>query len=154
MKLKKIHKRICRFLGKYINGVKGVMSIFLALLVSPLFSIAAVLVEYARYQSAIEMMNELLDSSAFSTLAEYDSFLEERFGLLSASQEKEVGALFQDYLSKNVSALGQTVTLGNTASNGELPLSETTVLKQQILEYSEINVVIEALLDGFDIQER
>ena len=54
---------------------------------SPMLSIAMALSEGARYQSAVEMMKETIDASAFSTIGDYDSYLDERFGLMEISQD-------------------------------------------------------------------
>lgn len=61
-------KKFSRFLGKYINGMKGAVSLLLVLTLSPMLSIALILVESARYQNAVELMEEITDSSAFSHL--------------------------------------------------------------------------------------
>ena len=121
-------RRIGRFLGKYINGTKGAVSLLLALVMSPLLSTALILVESARYQDAVQLMEEIMDSSAFSTLAEYDSFLDERFGLLSISQETNINNVFGQYLEDNVPALGKSVTVNSKNASGKFALSNTDVL--------------------------
>lgn len=155
MKKKKsnIFKRIGRFLGKYINGTKGAVSLLLALVMSPLLSTALILVESARYQDAVQLMEEIMDSSAFSTLAEYDSYLDERFGLLSVSQETNINNVFGQYLEDNVPALGKSVTVNSKNASGKFALSNTDVLKQQLLEYSEISVAAEVVTEGIDLDE-
>ena len=94
-----------------------------------------------------------MDVSAFSSLSDYDSFLDERFGLLSVSQESGINQAFSAYLSENVSVLGNSITLNASKGTGKYPLSNTSVLKQQILEYSEITVASEMLIEGFDIDK-
>ena len=86
-RIKKIYKKIGTFFHKYINGTKGAVSLLLTLVMTPLLSTSLILVESARYQNAVQLMEEIMDSAAFSTLAEYDAFVDERFGLLSVSQE-------------------------------------------------------------------
>ncbi|MGE9976329.1 hypothetical protein ACQRAS_10065 [Coprococcus catus] len=144
-------KKIRKFSRKYINGTKGVISIMLALVMSPLLSVSLLLVESARYQSAIEMVKEISDSSAFSVLAEYDSYLDERFGLLSVSQESDINSVYSKYLSDNVLALGKSVTMENMSAEGRFSLADTDVLKQQILEYSEISVATEVVTEAIDL---
>lgn len=132
VKVKKIYKKI--------NSTRAAVSILLALLMSPLLSISLILVESARYQSAVQMINELSDSSAFSALAKYDRFIEKRFGILGTNGDKEVKDIFSDYMEKNKKAFGNTVEIKENYSSGTFPLSHTSVLKQQLLEVSEINV--------------
>lgn len=154
-------KKICRcisgtirkFFKETINGTKGVVSLFLAIIMLPLLSISLLLVEFSRYQNTIHLVNELMDSSAFSTLAEYDSYLEKRFGLLAVSQEKEIKDTFTGYLDANVGSIGKSITVTKNNAEGGFALSDTDVLKQQLLECSEISVVSETVLKGFDIDE-
>ena len=107
MKKHSLFKRIKNFLNKYINGARGAVSLLLVLTMSPLLSISLVLVESARYQDAIESMQEIIDISSFSALANYDSYLDERFGLLTISQDLDIDDSFNQYLEKNVNALGK-----------------------------------------------
>lgn len=148
-----VFKRIKRFLEKHINGTKGAVSLLLVLVMSPLLSTALILVESARYQDAVQLMEEIMDSSAFSTLAEYDSYLDERFGLLSISQETNINDVFSQYLDDNVPALGKSITVNSKNASGKFALSNTDVLKQQLLEYSEISVAAEAITEGIDLDE-
>lgn len=146
-------KRIRCFFKKNLNGTKGAVSILLALVMSPMLSTALILVESARYQDAAQLMEEIIDSSAFSTLAEYDSFIDERFGLLSISQETSINDTFSEFLDDNVSALGNSIAVDSISASGKYALSNTDVLKQQILEYSEISVAAEMIIEGFDIDK-
>ncbi len=142
-----------KFIKKFVNGKRGAVSLLMALVVSPLLSISLLLVESSRYQNAEELMREVIDSSAFSTLAEYDPYLDERFGLLSVSQGTDIQQEFSGYLQENISALGKSVTINSYTAVGVHPLSTTDVLKQQILEYSEINVAAEMAIQGFNIDQ-
>lgn len=146
-------KKFSRFLGKYINGMKGAVSLLLVLTLSPMLSIALILVESARYQNAVELMEEITDSSAFSTLADYDSFLDERFGLLSVSQERNIDTAFGDYIGHNISALGKSVTIDSQKASGAFALSDIDILKQQLLEYSEISVAAEVVAEGINLDD-
>lgn len=150
---KNIGKRIKGFMNRYINGAKGAVSLLLALVMSPLLAISLLLVEYARYQDAVQLMEEIMGSSAFSVLADYDSYVDERFGLLSLSQETDLNAGFSDYLNENVGALGKSVTLNSSHATGKFPLSDTDILKQQLLEYSEISVATEVITEGIDLDK-
>lgn len=149
----RLHKEIGAFFRKYINGTKGAVSLLLALVMSPLLSISLILVESARYQNAVQLMEEITDSAAFSTLAEYDAFIDKRFGLLSVSQKTDISNTFGNYLDENVSSIGKSVTIDSHSAAGEFPLSDTDVLKQQVLEYSEISVAAEMMIEGLDIDK-
>lgn len=149
---KNIWKRTRDCFNQYINGTKGAVSLLLALVMSPLLSIALLLVESARYQDAIQLMDEIIDISAFSALAEYDSYLDERFGLLAVSQDTNIHEIFEDYLNNNSTAIGSSVSINGASASGEFALSDTGVLKQQMLEYSEIMVASEVAIEGIDLE--
>lgn len=148
-----ILKKVRSFFNRHIHGARGAISIFMALVLSPLLSVSLVLVESARYQDAVELMEELNDSAAFSTLAEYDSFLDQRFGLLSVSQEIDINTVFNDYLKTNTAMLGNNVTLNTQSAVGKYPLSNTHVLKQQVLEASELTVPVEFTINAVNLEE-
>lgn len=156
--IKKRIKEVNKWLHKYINGWKGSVSIFLALIITPFLSIALVIFESARYQSVVEMMNELIDSAGFSTLAEYDTYLEDRFGLLATApvdtsgvNTTDVNSRFRGYLANNVDVLGNGVTIKNSSAYGKYALSDTAVLRSQLLEYGEVSTTTELVTEGFDI---
>ena len=151
-KKKNMFRQIRKFLKKHINGAKGAVSLLLVFVMSPLLSIALLLVESARYQNAVQLMEEITDSSGFSVLADYDNYLDERFGLLSVSQENNISASFSDYLGSNIDALGNSIALGESSASGKYALSDTDVLKQQMLEYSEIPVAAEVLTEVSDLE--
>lgn len=152
-RIKKIYKKIGTFFHKYINGTKGAVSLLLTLVMTPLLSTSLILVESARYQNAVQLMEEIMDSAAFSTLAEYDAFVDERFGLLSVSQETKINDTFRSFLDDNASSIGKSVTVNSHSAIGKFPLSNTDVLKQQVLEYSEISVASEMIIEGFEIDK-
>lgn len=132
---------------------RGAISLLLALVVSPMLSIALSLVESARYQDAVSTMKEVIDVSGFSTIADYDEYLDERFNLMSVSQETPFKTAFDGYLDENIKAMGAAVTVNNTTLGGEYPLSDVDVLKQQILEYGEVSIPMEEIFDGMDVED-
>ena len=54
---------------------QGAISILLACLMMPFFSLAAILVEAGRYQSGVRALDQALGSSSISALANFDSYL-------------------------------------------------------------------------------
>lgn len=152
--MKKFLEKASSFVCRYINGTKGAISLFLAFLMTPILSLSLLLVESSRYQSIIQLMEELQDLCGFSTLSNYDSYMEERFGLLSIDQEKDIELLFEDYLDSNVGLLGNSVSLLNsTTAKGDFPLSDSRVLRQQIVEYGELSVLTKTVYEGLDIND-
>lgn len=151
MKKKSFTDKAIYWFNKYLNGWKGTISIFLVLIMMPITSLAMVFEEGSRYQSAMEMMNEVVDSSAFSSIAEYDSYLDDRFALMATSQQTNLNDNFKGYLDTNVKAMGNSVTVKNSRLKGTYSLADTEVLKQQLLESAELSVTTQLISDGFDI---
>ncbi len=149
--MKKGIARVGRWFHRYINGTRGAISVLLALLMTPMLSIALILVEAARYQGAVETLEELLDSAGLSVLADYDSYLEDRFGLLAVSQDGDLSGTLSGYREKNIALEGGGVTLDEVSAEGVYSLGSTGVLKQQLLEYSEIIVPAQMAYDVLDV---
>lgn len=147
----KSFKKVRCFLNKYVNGTKGVVSIFLAIVMMPFISIAVLLEESARYQSSIELVDELLDCVGVSSLSNYDEYLEKRFGLLALSQGSDISKNYDTYLKKNLQTLSGNFSLNDTSVKEVYPLSDKGVLKNQLLEYSEVTVATEAVYNGLDV---
>jgi len=150
--MKKWFKGVSTFLNRYINGTQGAISLFLAFLLTPILSLSLLLVESARYQSMVQLVEEISDMCGLSTLSNYDSYLQERFGLLSVDQEKQIHDTFKAYLKENTNMLGSAITLKDTStSSGAYALSNDQVLKQQIMEQSEIIVTAKTVFEGLDL---
>lgn len=122
-----------------INGVKGAISLFLAVLMTPFLTIALLLVEVGRYNSAVSMLDELLGVTSVSTLANYDDYLQERWGLLALSQETDYDAVYKENLETNGAIMGNTLNIQNSTITGMYDLADPDILKSQILEYSKLN---------------
>ncbi len=157
-------KRKLSFLNKYINGTNGVISLFLALLMVPFASIAGVLVNSARINSSIAMFDEALCNASNSTLATYDDFLRERFGLLAMQQNTSahgsnytVQQLIQDtfkgYMDKNINVLSNTYETTDVSASGIYPLADTDVLLSQVYEASKYTVPAKLVIDGLSIDD-
>lgn len=153
MRKEKWYHKLGNFFNRYINGARGAISILLVIAVSPLLTIALMLVESARYQSAVELVKEVSNSSAFSTLADFDSHLEKRFGVFAVDQKKDLDVNFDSYMAYNDDLLGKDLTVTATTALGKYPLSYSEVLKKQIMENGALSVTTEVLTEGFDIDE-
>ena len=155
MNILEFHKKLKFFLYSHVNGVKGMISIFLALTVSPLLMCTLIFVEYARIQSAQAIIEELMGSSIFSALAHYDPYLDERFGFMAVRQDQEesLDSRYQSYLEANVQGFGKAISLAGGTAEGKNSLVEPLVLRQEVFEYSELSVPINTLVEGLNIQE-
>ena len=131
----------------------GTISLFLSLVVTPILGLTCLMVETIRYQDVIEELTEISDISSLSTLAHYDEFLKDRFGLLATSQEDDISSLYTDYFNKNSKMIGKDFNLVSSDVEGAYSLSDIKVMRQQILEYCEISSAVEIALNGLGISD-
>lgn len=142
--------------AKLWKRTRGAISILLVCLLLPFLSLAALYVEAGRYQSGMRAMNQALNSGALSTLANMDSYLLKRFGLLAVKQktdsvDAELTSSVNKYYAKQEIMDTQTVESVKITANGVYPLSDTAVLKQQILEASAAIAPTKFVLEFGDI---
>lgn len=168
--MNKINDIMCKFLYKkykYFNGTRGVISIFLALLLVPFTSIAGALINAARINSAVAIFDEALCNASNSTLGTYDEFLKKRFGLLAMSQDVSetgnnlnqytvsdlISETFSFYLEENLKTLSNTYITSESESMGVYPLADTDVLMYQVLEYGKYSVPAKLVTEGLSIED-
>lgn len=132
---------------------KGVISLFLALIVTPLLGITCLLVESIRYQDVIEGMIEYEDLISFATLAHYDPFIKDRFGLLATSQDKDLIETYNKYFATNTSPFSKEITVTSSTAEGEFALSEYEIFKQRVEEFSEVCGFVELVCDGLNVAD-
>ena len=147
-----IKKRTKNKIRKFCQGS---ISLFLCLLITPFMTLGLALTEFVRYQQTAELACELMDSSALSVLANFDKYLEERFGIFGLSNQCNADEVYKSIIGKNKAMLGKSVTIDDNRLKASLsaPLSETDVLKAQLLDFSENTVMIEILLEDLQIKE-
>lgn len=160
----KIYKKLNKGFHRYINGTKGVISLFLAILMLPFATIAGSLINAARIDSAVAIFDEALCNASNSTLGTYDSFLRKRFGLLAMSQNtasKGAGYTAQDlisetfefYMEQNLGALSNTYTSFDVSAAGVYPLADTDVLLSQVMDASKYTVPAKLVIDGLSLDD-
>lgn len=157
-----------RFLKRYVNGTKGVISIFLAILMVPFVSIAGMLINAGRINSAVAIFDEALCNASNSTLGTYDEFLRSRFALMAISQDTSnnnvpatgsysadtfIDDLFNYYMEKNVGSLSSTYNTTNTNAVGLYQLANTSVLEASVLQASKFTVPAKLVADWGSIDE-
>lgn len=131
----------CRFKNplKCINGVKGAISLMLAVLMTPFLTVAGLLVEVGRYNSNMSVFDEAMNVSSVSTLAAYDAYLHKRWGLLAISQEVSIPEIYDSNLRVNTGVNNHHVEVHSLDVQGIRPLSHEEILYWQIMEYSKLN---------------
>lgn len=160
-RIKKFYIRAIRC----INGTKGAISLFLAVLMVPFASVTGVLLDAARLNSAVALFDEALCNASNSTLGTYDTFLRDRFGLLAISQDPSkvgragqgytaqdlINETFQKYMEECGFVLSSTYEDVETSATGVYPLSDPNVLMSQVLEYSKYTVPAKLVDEGLQI---
>lgn len=145
-----------------INGTKGVISLFLAILMLPFTIFVGALVNANRVNSAASIFDEALCNAANSTLGTYTPFLKKRFGLLALKYDVKgtlsqndvqecISGTFSDYMKINCGALSNTFLEPDYQAKGVYPLSDPTVMKGQILQFSKYSVPKQLVEDTLDI---
>ena len=148
------HKKKKKFTkAKFVKSANGAISIFLCLLLTPFLTVALALVEYVRYQEVIAVVDQVYELTGISVLADYDSYIHNRFGLLATTQDTELDEGIDDIFNTNAQLLGNQIQIENTAVAGSLSLAEAEVLRRQVLDFSEMTATAAVILDDFKLQE-
>lgn len=124
---------------KFINGSKGVISLFLIVILSPALTLITVFTDLGRYNTYRNIMKEVMGVASTSTLANYDFYLQKRFGLYAIDQTKNLADEFKSYVDYNAAVLGDTTTINSVNAVGEYSLADLDILYNQVLEYSKLN---------------
>ena len=143
MKLKKSVKE------QLIKRTEGIISLLLILVLVPFYSVAAILEEAGRYQSAYRGLDSAISASEMSVLAQYDPYLLNRFGLLAVNQDIDIDSTFWSYFQKQDTQDTRSFSLkrATTQADGLYPLADTAVLRQQIQEQAAIPVTAKVVMD-------
>lgn len=140
-------------LNRYINmSPRGLISLFMAILMTPFLSIAVMLVDTGRYNSAVSVLQETMDMAALSTLAEEDPYLRDRWGLHAIDYRKEISEEFEKNLRDN-NLLGSTISIDKVSAEGLLDLSDSDIFAHQIEEFSKLNAPTELLFEFGNIKD-
>ncbi|MGN0706804.1 MAG: DUF5702 domain-containing protein [Faecalibacterium sp.] len=135
-----------------IKKTEGAISLLLILLLVPFYSVAAILVEVGRYQSACNGLDAAINASELSVLAQYDSYLMERFGLLAINQDISIDAQFSSYLEKQDTLDTRSFDLSGAGirADGVYPLADIQIMRQQIEELAKLLVPSKVAMDFGD----
>ena len=137
---------------KYINGVRGAVSLIMIVIMLPFLEIAAILVDLQRRNAAAAALDEIIALSQFSTMADYEDYLKNRFGLFATSQENDIATTFDNYFSYNLKAMSGTFGSNYTTTvKGSASLNNNDVLYSQIMEYCKFNAPEELMAEFLNI---
>lgn len=117
----------------------GSLVLFMAIVLPVLVLFFGVLFDVVRVKYVKNVVNEGVYSSVDSVLADYDAALYQKYGLF-ALKGKEYGLDFSSMVRNNVK--GKGVTLKNFSLILEQPLSDSRILKKQILEEMKVRGLV------------
>ncbi len=152
-------KRINRMIEKVFSkknmkqAMMGSISILLCLLITPFVTIALGLVEYSRVQQVRELTDELYELTGVSILSDYDTYINNRFGMLSVNQSNGFALGASDLLTDNLNALGKQAAVSDTKITGKLALDNDEILKQQLTDFSELTVPTAFVMEGLNLDD-
>ena len=138
-----------------ITNPKGIITIFLCMILVPILGLSGALIEFGRYQGDIQNAREVGDVATTSTLAHYDDYINKRFGLFSMDQEKSPAKIEKKYLKNNMGIMGKSSSLLETKIEGNCPLTydSNKILRQQIEDFSETTVLTNGILKDLNLEE-
>jgi len=91
-------------MNSFFYKSKGAISIFLLLVLVPMMTLGAVLIDGTRKMSADQIVQGAADSAAMSVLADFDSILKSEFGLFALENPQNASSDFENYFKKSLMA--------------------------------------------------
>lgn len=147
-------------MNKGLRNASGVITVMVSLLLIPLLSFGTLIMEAGRYVSAKQLLADAQITASMSILANYNTYLYERFGILAidpdATQEQTKSSFVANlkYNSDNVDDISSSSKLYNLNSDVTFEtiynLSDYTILKRQVLEYAKYSVPYEIISNKLD----
>src|SRR5699024_10895835 len=133
------------------SDVKGSVSLFFIIITTVVFAFNAILIDYARILAAKEQTEYAIQTSARSTLANFDNTLVEKYGLFGM-KESDL-ATFETVLRKNLesSELDDdafnfvNINVENVSSDLSRDLADVELFKHQVLEDMKYKAPIEII---------
>lgn len=132
-----------------VKSVKGVITVFVALMLVSVLSLGTLVLEAGRYQAAKTQLAEASISASTSMIASYDATLYEKYGLLSIDTEKFTPERCTEYINFNsdLSAgyegnrLTRMYSVEAVELDGMYNLTYPDILKRQILSRAKYHII-------------
>ena len=130
------------------RNCKGVITIFVALMMAGILSLGTFVLEAARLQAARTQLDQAAASAASSMLSAYNLDLEERFGVFAMDTTRTNDETCADYVRYNsdlaADAYGNNVTrlyrVTDVKMKGVYNLTYPHILKRQLLTLAKYNL--------------
>lgn len=147
------------------KGTRGTISIMLVLLLLPLYSTAALLLEGGRARAAQQQLDELTTMGCMAILADYYDYLQTNYGLLAFDSTTISEKSFSEFITNRTTTGGiNTLSLNKyfdvSVEDCEVgymySLADPSILAEQIEQYGKFsmptvylaNLTLKGLLEG------
>ena len=138
---------------RWRKKLRGSISIFLCLILSPMLTVSLALVEYARYQQVAQDAKDVIDLSGVSWLSDYDEYLHDRFGLLGRQLGASEGLTpWYSFKKSNNKIMGEQVEYMSIINRYGANLGSIDVLKQQLTDVSELTVPAAVAAEDYPLE--
>lgn len=136
-------------LYRFKKSVKGVITVFVSLMLVAVLSLGTLVLEAGRLQVARTQLSEATASAATSMIADYDASLYERYGILAIDTDNFTEARCMDYLNFNSDMgagyegtnLTRLYNIKSVELTGLYNLTYPSILKRQLLSRAKYHVV-------------
>lgn len=128
-----------KWLMRLLRDEDGSLVLFMAIVLPVLVFFFGVLFDLVRVKYAMNVVNEGVYSSVDSVLADYDKSMYKDYGIF-ALKGKEYGLDFSSMVRNNLK--GKGIKMRDFSLTLEEPLSDSRVLKEQILEEMKIRGLV------------
>lgn len=146
---------------KNLRDASGVITVMVTLMLIPLLSFGTLIMEAGRYLSAKQVLADAQITASMSILANYNTYLYERFGIVAIDPDETIEKTKNTFLSElrynsdNVDDASSSSKLYNLNSDVKFEtiynLSDYTVLKRQVLEYAKYSVPYTVISNKLDL---
>lgn len=137
---------------RIIKGIRGSIAILMVILLTPFLTVAVSLVEMGRYSSTVSMMDEAIGVADVSTLANYDAFMQDRFGVLVIDQRIPIEQLQEDARKSISLMVEKDAELKGVTITPRYSLAQKEIASNCIFEYCVLNAPTALLNQFFDIE--
>ena len=145
---------------------QGVITIFLLIILMPTLVFGTFILELGRYRISKTLLDDSVDATITSLMADYNKILYEEFGLFAYNEQDDEKRLatFKEYLEYNSNlsadingdvapAISQLYKLDQVDLIPIYSLASKTVMTRQIQEYSKYRMVTDLPGELFDFEE-
>lgn len=146
---------------KNLRDASGVITVMVTLMLIPLLSFGTLIMEAGRYLSAKQVLADAQITASMSILANYNTYLYERFGIVAIDPDETIEKTKNTFISElkynsdNVDDASSSSKLYNLNSDVKFEtiynLSDYTVLKRQVLEYAKYSVPYTVISNKLDL---